>query len=689
MKNLPDLNNDQKADIKRIKELTSKNPEYAKAFIKIYLNSDLPHRIDKENFWNSLQWVTSYIKHNRQQLKNYLPKNIIEYESFEELTDDITAIQDKVTVKKEFISNLPSKLRKGISVKELSNDDIAAILNFLDKPRNQFRPPEISNSFNQHLRYIKKRLQELEDNPNLKLRETLTGIALKNKGNEDIQLVWDKNNIMVFRTINPIFIQEFGSHRWCITHSPGTYFLNYVNPALGYTQYLIFNLNIHLESPKFRIGISLDRKGTPLHGGCQDNFNSNVSFSRIKKDFGIPEGIIVPYRYSGETIQRFDRVFNITLSYRAKNITKEMFLELKDILLLNSDAFLNSTRNNKLFRLFIDNGVDVNIKNIHRNTALHKTAELNDTKKMKVLLENGAAIDARNRDSKSPLALACDRGNYNAIKFLIDAGANTSGLTINMHTPLSLNCSKDNLPVIKYFTDNINILGMHFRDIGSSNKGGASGSAGNIIKHLLKNGAYPNSTAVNNDELKILKQFLALDKNMLKNPGSEKLLLYAVEKGYTDTALFLIKNGIDISYKDKKGHNAFIKAVIKGQKDTVQALIPFNININEQIEGKEPPLIHAIRNRRFELAEILIDNGADINLKDNEGNTALHAACRNNSLHLAELLLKKGADIKAKNKFRLSPLNVTQNKNLMLMLLRHVNRSTTHYLKTKQPVRLP
>ena len=689
MKQHKNLSKEQKADIKKIQELTSKHPEYSKTFVNIYLKSDLPEQADKENFWRSMNWIADYIRLRNQQLKNYLPKKITEYESFEEITDDITAIQDKVKVKKKFITKLPLYLRKDIDVKELSNEDIALILNFLEKPRNQFRPPEASVDFNDLLEYIRKRMNELDNNPNLIFQEKLRDIAKKNLGKDEIQLVWDKNNIMVFRTIDPEFIQEFGSHRWCISYAPSSYFLNYVNPARKYTQYIIFNLNYDQGAPLFKIGISLNQGGYPLGGGCQDNFNQRVNFPDIIKDFGIPENIVVPYDYSHRTIQKFNCVVDITIRNNSTPITEDLFEELKDILLVNSQAFLRSVNNDNLFRLFIDNGVNVNIKTAHNYTAMHRAAELNEAGKMRVLIEKDAKIDTKTKDGDTPLSIACFHGNYEAIKTLVDAGADTSNMTIDLRTPLSLKCTKNNIPVIKYFIDNIDVLKEYFRAKEQSNNDVPSQEARNVIKHLLNNGAYPNNRAISNDNLTFMKLFISLDNTTLKKPDSGELLIFAIENKYKKAISFLIRNGIDIFYKDKKGHNAFMKAVAKGQIDTVKALMSFDIDINEPIEGKTPPLILAIRNWDDDIAKMLIENGADIHKRDKEGNTALHAACAEGSIELIELLLEKGASVAAKNKENQNALNVTYYRDVTRLLLKHIDKTTKpRVLKTKQPIRL-
>ena len=87
-----------------IKNIVKKNPNLYLNFLKYYHSCGTPI-FGGSNYWESLGAMMKYIHNHKQQLKNHLPKDIIEYETFEELVDDIREIEDRVTVKKEFINN--------------------------------------------------------------------------------------------------------------------------------------------------------------------------------------------------------------------------------------------------------------------------------------------------------------------------------------------------------------------------------------------------------------------------------------------------------------------------------------------------------------------------------------------------------------------------------------------------------
>ena len=184
------------ADLVKIKFLTRKNPTLQKKFIKFHVEEKVPVEGD-DKYWNSLSGMFKYISQHKQQLNNHLQKNIVEYEKFEYLADGIRSIQDRVRVKKEFIDELPSKL-KGVKIGDLSQEQISTIIGYLDSDKKLFRPKEISKNINELIDYIGKRVVEIQQQ---------TGNSFQNElrewnGKFGVDLVYDERNILVLKNLN-------------------------------------------------------------------------------------------------------------------------------------------------------------------------------------------------------------------------------------------------------------------------------------------------------------------------------------------------------------------------------------------------------------------------------------------------------------------------------------------------------
>ena len=613
--------------IETIKTLSRKNPVLSKTFVKFYLNENVPVK-GGNNYWGSLENMYKYIQQHKQQLRNYLPMSPAEYETFEQLSDDIRRIQDKVKVKKEFIDKLPSGLRKAADIRTFSNKDIATALEFLKRNAKQFRPPEESISLRVHMQYIRKRLRELKNTSNItKLRSTLRFIS---RELDDVDLIYDENNIMVFRTIDPVFIKKYGSHRWCIVYAMATYFYEYVCPSSGITQYVILNFNYSPGEQYYRIGISLDGNGEPLPGGCQDNFNFYIELEEIYERFGLPEDLIKSYKYDEEVIERSYLAFDFAVGRGNVKISEELFNAIWPFLVENGDVFVRSVTDDKIFRKLIDSGVNVNIKNKSGVTALHVAAKINEVDKVKILLEKGTKVNIKDRVKNTPLLYACSQGSYETAEVLIENGA-------ELHA-------------------------------------------------VNKNGSTPLIETVINDEVLILKLFIKKDKGLFNRIAGEELLSKAIEHSSFNVVRLLFSEGFSPNVTDRYGNSSIMKAVRSKDIKSLRSFLKDKININAQNKDKDTALLLAVKGRQKEIADILLSVKVDVNLQDAAGNSVLHYACKYDDRNLVEKLLQKGAMVFLKNAMNQTPINIAMQydrKFLVKQMLKHIDKTTGMYKKVK------
>ena len=76
----------------------------------------------------------------------------------------------------------------------------------------------------------------------------------------------------------------------------------------------------------------------------------------------------------------------------------------------------------EIVNLLLRNGADAFVVNTDRMTALHVTAQNDNTSVMQQLIEKGLSVNAQDRFNQTPLHLAAYCGNKDAAKVLIKNG---------------------------------------------------------------------------------------------------------------------------------------------------------------------------------------------------------------------------------------------------------------------------
>lgn len=125
-------------------------------------------------------------------------------------------------------------------------------------------------------------------------------------------------------------------------------------------------------------------------------------------------------------------------------------------------------------------------------------------------------------------------------------------------------------------------------------------------------------------------------------------LFYAIATGNTDTISFLLDNGADQNYQQKKEsyiNTPLMDAVFSDNKEVVDLLLQRDLSasINIPDETGQTILFHAIAKNDKDLVEKLIKSGADIEYKSEFLGSPLTFAANNNQ-EMVKLLLNKGAN---------------------------------------------
>jgi ankyrin repeat protein len=288
-------------------------------------------------------------------------------------------------------------------------------------------------------------------------------------------------------------------------------------------------------------------------------------------------------------------------------------------------------------QLLLDHGASVDyVGNIGLDeTALHGACEAGHADLVELLLENEANIHARSASGWTPLHFASFYGRLAAAQVLLQKGANIHSIETtepnsrhdhNRDTALHLACS------------------AHIERL-------------EMVQLLVQNGAKTNAV----------------------NRQGKRAYDCAVEKGYTDTAQFLLENMVNTnvdsnneyvccigdlgqvlcaSKKEEKGCTALIAASRDGNLAVVKFLLENSANVDHH-ESCVSALHAASHFGHLEIAQLLLGRGASVDYFGNDGlyETALHFACKAGHANLVTLLLKNEANVHARNKLGWTPLH--------------------------------
>eukprot|EP01105_Mastigella_eilhardi_P018060 TRINITY_DN4172_c0_g1_i3.p1 TRINITY_DN4172_c0_g1~~TRINITY_DN4172_c0_g1_i3.p1 ORF type:complete len:475 (-),score=103.05 TRINITY_DN4172_c0_g1_i3:878-2302(-) len=147
----------------------------------------------------------------------------------------------------------------------------------------------------------------------------------------------------------------------------------------------------------------------------------------------------------------------------------------------------------------------------------------------------------------------------------------------------------------------------------------------------------------------------------------------------------LLKEGDDVTARDKHGYNALHLAIQSNQEPLlchylVQSGVPVDSTDNEGHTALHWAAFKGYPNTALHL----IRCGADVNRKDNEGDTPLHWACKKGNTTVAGVLIDEGANVLAKDNQGKVPVNIAKQFEHEEMILYLNKRATVSYTKWRR-----
>lgn len=264
---------------------------------------------------------------------------------------------------------------------------------------------------------------------------------------------------------------------------------------------------------------------------------------------------------------------------------------------------------------------------------IHEAAKNGDTKKVAAFLKTGVQVNVKDKNGRTPLHLAAEKGYLQVVKLLIKSGADVNAKDQNGTSAL-------------HKTSEVYIYNSFFQFI--PNKEECLG----IVQLLIKNGADVN-------DIDNRTGFTPLYWPMMTGKGPKLSNL-------------LLKNGVNINFKDSTGCTALHLASAMQNLNAVKFLLKNGADVNHRKTDCEgiTPLHWVSIQEDLKILKLLISKTSDINAQDKYGSTPLHWASRNGYSQNVKFLIKKGADANIKNKKGQTPLNVAKDQKTKKSLLK-------------------
>lgn len=236
----------------------------------------------------------------------------------------------------------------------------------------------------------------------------------------------------------------------------------------------------------------------------------------------------------------------------------------------------------------LDAGVDVNVSDYTKATALHKAASRGRLEVVKVLIQAGADVNAETNRGYSPLELASENGHLEIVKTLIQAGADAN----KMQNALKLASKNGHTEIVKIFDP-------------------------------LNQNTQINETKIQDQQLSDAeKEYIKIVDGFISSPGFTtrknsslcyKYLSNAAEKGYAYAIKRLLDAGVDVNLSDRNNVTALHHAASPGHLEVVKVLIQAGANVNAAKYCGDTPLHYAAQRGHIDVVKELIQSGAGAN----------------------------------------------------------------------------
>lgn len=289
--------------------------------------------------------------------------------------------------------------------------------------------------------------------------------------------------------------------------------------------------------------------------------------------------------------------------------------------------------------------LDVDASNINDvdnrgNTPLHWASMKDRADTVSLLIENGADIEAKDIDNWTALHYSAAFASLQTVEALVDNGADKNSLTKDGNIPV--NYAKDE--TIKTYL--------------SGGKIGREDTE-EVVEEETKETAENTETSETitedelNNELDTTQNGSIVDPTVVDLDPKQLELLIAVKNNDIIAVNALLKENVNPNFVDEEGYSPLHRAVLNNNLDVVNVLLsykdidteiklPYEASVDDWYLGGATPLLVASYTGNADIVNALIEAGSDIRAKDDiDGATTIHIASANGNNEVINILLNK------------------------------------------------
>ncbi|XP_067660308.1 ankyrin repeat domain-containing protein 50-like [Haliotis asinina] len=307
-----------------------------------------------------------------------------------------------------------------------------------------------------------------------------------------------------------------------------------------------------------------------------------------------------------------------------------------------------------MVELLVGRGANVTIIDGFGIDILHSACLVGDVEVVKyVLSQRTVDINDKVRCGRTAVMLAAEYGHKDVVELLVDKGADVS--LVDRTGGNILHCASlgGDAEVVNYILskDIVDINSIGYRKKTPVMIAGQNGHT-EVVHLLVKHGAnlYLRDKRGNNvlhlacseGHLDVVKYIMSLDTMNINRRGYERRtpVMLAGEGGHTEVVEFLVKHGVNLSFRDNSRNNILHLACWEGHLNVVKYITSLDtVNFNSGgLVGKTPVILAGKRGHK-DVVEFLVKHGASLSIRDNNHNTILHPACWEGHLDVVKYIM--------------------------------------------------
>ncbi|MEI0685592.1 ankyrin repeat domain-containing protein [Brachyspira pilosicoli] len=294
--------------------------------------------------------------------------------------------------------------------------------------------------------------------------------------------------------------------------------------------------------------------------------------------------------------------------------------------------------------------LDVDASNINDvdnrgNTPLHWASMKDRADTVSLLIENGADIEAKDIDNWTALHYAAAFASLQTVEALVDNGADKNSLTKDGNIPV--NYAKDE--TIKTYLsggkigreDTEEVVEEETKETAADETAENTETSETITEDEL------------NNELDTTQNGSIVDPTVVDLDPKQLELLIAVKNNDIIAVNALLKENVNPNFVDEEGYSPLHRAVLNNNLDVVNVLLsykdidteiklPYEASVDDWYFGGATPLLVASYTGNADIVNALIEAGSDIRAKDDiDGATTIHIASANGNNEVINILLNK------------------------------------------------